>query len=77
MWGQLHFARNVLEIRNRGADVPREVNEIGHYVLSAVAFGKGPSRVDRGPKLAASFSEWAALGKRPGLSNGGLHLSFR
>ena len=47
---------------------------MGHYVLSVVAFGNGPSRVDRGPNLAASYFEWTLLENRPDLSDGGLHL---
>ena len=47
---------------------------MGHYVLSAAAFGKGPPRAVRGPSLAASRFEWSFLGKRPGVSDGGVHL---
>ena len=74
--GRLDFARGVLAIWIRGVEIPLEVNEMGHYLLSVFALGNGPSCVDRGPKLAASYSEWAILDKRPDLSNGGLHLPF-
>ena len=72
--GQLDFAREVLAIRNRGLDIPPKVNDMGHDILSVVAFGDRPPCVDRGPKLAASYFEWALLGNLPDLSNGGLHL---
>ena len=47
---------------------------VGHYVLSAVEFSKGPPCSDRRPILAASYFEWPFLGRRPDLSGGGLHL---
>ena len=47
---------------------------MGHYILSVVASDHRPSRVDWGPQLAASYSQWASAGRRPDLSNGGLHL---
>ena len=53
---------------------PPKANEMGHYALSVVAFGKGPSCVERGPNFAASYLEWTLVDKRPDLSNGGLHL---
>ena len=44
-------------------------------VLSVVSFGEVSSRVDRGPKRAASYFEWAPLDGRPDSSDKGLHLS--
>ena len=73
--GQLDFERDILTIRRHGVDIPLSVNGMGHYALSAVAFGTGPSCGDRRPNLAASNFEWALLEKRPDLSAGGLHLS--
>ena len=76
--GQSVFGRDISTIRTRGAGIPLKMNEMGHYVLSVVAFGKGPSRVDRRPNLAAPVSGWTVSDKRPDVSNGGLHLpSFR
>ena len=72
----MDFARVELTIRGRVADIPLRVNEMGHYVLNVVAFGEGSSRIDRGPKLAAAYFEWALLDKRPDLSNGGLRFPF-
>ena len=57
--GPLDFIRHVLTIRNHEVDTPLKVNGAGHHVPTVVAFGEGPSRVDRGPLLAASYSEWA------------------
>ena len=57
--GQLDSGRDALTIRNHGVSRPLKVNEMGLYVLSVVAFGKGPLCVDRGPKLAAPYFEWA------------------
>ena len=54
--GQSDLARDVSTIRNRGVDIHLERNEMGRSVLSVIAFGKGPSCVDRGPKSAASES---------------------
>ena len=51
--GRLDFVRDILTIRNRGADIPMKVNELGRYVLSVVAFVRGPPCVDRGPNMAA------------------------
>ena len=72
--GQLDFGRDILTVRKRGAEGPPGVNEMGHYVLSAVEFGQGPPRFDRGPNLAASHFVWSFLQRRPDLSDGGLHL---
>ena len=55
-------------------DIPLKVNEMGHYALCVVAFGKGPSCVDRVPNLAASYLEWALSKKRPDLPNSVLRL---
>ena len=65
--GQLDFERDILTIREHGVDVPLSANEMGHYILSAVALGKWPD-------LAASYFEWSLVEKRPDLSDGGLHL---
>ena len=40
--GQLDFDRGIMAIRKRGVDDPLSVNEMGHHVLRAVAFAKGP-----------------------------------
>ena len=48
----------------------------GATALCVLAFGKGPSRVARGPKSAASHFEWAAMDKGPDSSDGGLPLPF-
>ena len=50
--GNLDFARNVLAIRNHGADSTLKVNEAGHYILSVFARGKGPKCAGREPKCA-------------------------
>ena len=71
---QLDFETDVLSLMRHGAKVPLEVNGMGHYILSAVEFGKGPPCSDRRPNLAASYFEWSFLDKRPDLSDGGLHL---
>ena len=55
--GQLDCERGIAAIRNRGVDIPLTVNGTGHYVLSVVAFGRGPSCVDRGPNSAVSHFE--------------------
>ena len=65
--GQLDCERDILTIREHGVDVPLSANEMGHCILSVVALG-------RGPYLAASYFEWSLVGKRPDLSDGGLHL---
>ena len=65
--GQLDFERDILTIREHGVDVPLSANEMGHYILSVVALGKGPD-------LAASYFEWSSVAIRPDLSDGGLHL---
>ena len=57
-------------------DIRPNVNEMGHYVLTVVAFGKGPLCVDRGPILAASYFECTFLLRRRDLSSGGLRLPF-
>ena len=72
--GQPGFERDILTIRNRGANAPLSMNEIGHYVLIAVEFGKVPPCSDRGPNSAASYVDWSFLEKRPDFSDGGLHL---
>ena len=78
--GHLDVARDALTIRGRGVDIPLKVNEMGRHVLSVVSLGEGPLRVDREPKLAASYAEWALLDKRPDLSDrgifGGRYVSF-
>ena len=61
--GQFNCERDISTIRNHGADTPLKAHEMGHYVLSVVAFREGPSCADRGPNLAASFFEWA-IGRR-------------
>ena len=48
-------------------------NQMGHYAPSVVAFGDGPPGRGRGPKLADPLSEWASVGKRSYLPNGGVH----
>ena len=53
--GQLDCKREILTIRTHGVDIRLTVNEVEHYVLSVVASGRGPSCVDRGPNLAASY----------------------
>ena len=60
--GQLDFACDALPHRNQGAEIPLKVNRLGHPVLPVVAFGCGPRRVGGGPKLAASYFEWAFAG---------------
>ena len=40
---------------------------MGHYIISVVEFG-------RGSNFAASYFEWPFVGKRPDLSDGGLHV---
>ena len=49
-------------------------HELGHYVFIVVSLGKGPPSLDRGPKLTASYFEWACAKKRPDLADGGLHI---
>ena len=69
--GHLDLERDISTIPKRSVRVPLRVNEMGHYVLSVVEFGKGPPRSDRGPNLAASYSEWSFVEKQPDLSDGG------
>ena len=73
---QLDFERDELSLLGRGVKVPFNVAASGHYTLSVVELGKGPPCLDRRPNLAASYFEWSLLGKRPDLSDGGLHLPF-
>ena len=63
----MDFERDILTIREHGVDVLLSANEMGHYIFSAVAIGKGRD-------LAASYFEWSLVEKRPDLSDGGLHL---
>ena len=72
--GQLDFGREIVTIRKRGVRVPLRANAMGRYVLSAVEFGTWLPCSDRGPNLAASYSEWSFVEKRPDLSYGDLHL---
>ena len=65
---------DVLTLRRQRAGILLKVNRMGHSVLSVGAMGDGPPRLGRGPKLAASFIEWAFVGRRPDPPNGGLQL---
>ena len=73
-----HWAGNLLSnasflaIRKYGVLVPLRVNEMGHYVLSVVKFGKGSPCIDRGPNLAASYFNWLFAERRLPLVEGGL-----
>ena len=75
--GQLDFERDALSFRTHGMNDPLNANEMGHYVLRVVEFDKGPPRWGRGPCLAASYFEWSFSGKRPRVSEGGLHLPLK
>ena len=55
---RLDCERDISAIRNPELDIPLTVNGMGHYALSVVALGKGPSCVGREPNLAASYFKW-------------------
>ena len=61
--GQLDFEHDISTIRNHGVKAPLSANDIGHYVLSAVEFGKGHPRADRGPKIRSIEFRMIALGE--------------
>ena len=65
--GALDFEKDALSLMRREVRAPLRVNAMGHYIVSAVEFG-------RGPDVAASYLEWSFVEKRPDLSGGGLHL---
>ena len=48
--------------RKGPAVMRRLFGNMGHYVLSVVAFGEEPPGLARGPKLTASYFEWAFAG---------------
>ena len=73
---RLDSPRDMLPPRKQRADTSLEVNRMGHYVLGAVDFGKGPSRKVRGPVVSAPYFDWAATNKRPNLPNSGLQLPY-
>ena len=64
---QLDSEKGTLLLLRHGVCAPLKFNAMGHYIVGAAEFG-------RGPNFAASYSECSFLGKRPGLSDGGLHL---
>ena len=73
--GQLGSCRCILTLQTQGVGSPLQVNRMGHYVLSAVAFGEGRPRAKKGPASSASYFEWAFTKKRPDLFNGGPRLA--
>ena len=42
--GQLDFARNALTLGSRGVEIPLQVNDAGHYILSVANFHETPAR---------------------------------
>ena len=51
--GQLDFSRDPLTLNEQGVNIPKRVNQMGHYILSVADFGKDPSRRVGGPAVSA------------------------
>lgn len=69
--GQSQVARDMLTLRNQGADIPPKVNQTGRNILNAVAVGEGRPRSGRRPAFPASYFEWASVNRRPNIPDGG------
>ena len=64
----------MLTLREQGVNFALKVNQMGHNVLSAAAFGDGPSGKGRSSKLVDPYFLCAFVNERPDFPNGGLHL---
>ena len=71
---QFDSSRDVLTRRKHVAEILPAVNREGRYSISVVAFCDRPPRLGGGPQLAASYFDWAFVGKPCDLPNSGAHL---
>ena len=69
-------SRDTLALGFPGVVIFREVNDMGHYILSVVNFGGRRWGVERSPNFSAPMVEWACLRKRPNFEKGGFLLPF-
>ena len=63
--GLLDFPRDTLMLGSRWAEIPLEVHDMGHYILSVADFDGRRGGRGRGPTCPAPMVVWACTRRRP------------